>query len=859
MRTRFCPKEGTVDYCVVSPPMFVSTARGRHSVVLTTAGILFLATVLAVPLLGCGQAARSGDKSITPGRAAIPSLALVLAPTNRPSGRPNCWPPLQPIHWDGHVFRSRRANRARRKIRRTRADIERERMELFEKTQREIDALVGEFHAKLPRDQARSIGSCYARYSSRFQDSITDQVRSILEAALAMEIFIPREHVYVDMAVRGYQDRRPGLTALREAIKDKKFDAFLIFTTSRLFRRTYKALQFVEEELVERGIRGVFLKSGIDTSDGDNWRPMFQMLAAMDEAMVRMHAAHIRASHEGLFIRGMVCTSLPLGFTGAVVPGEFTKQKRPRRRIIVDPETARWIVRLFEWYVVHGKSIDEIARELNDDPEAPAPAKSLTGLWTHTLVRKHLTNPCYRGFWGYGAAETRWSSDKDYAQRIPRPEPLRSGQFENLRIISDETYFKAQDLLAREVSRSGRRPKDRNRKARPRLLRGLFFCPEHGRQLAVGGAHGSILFCPLCRVTKAAKRPLFTHLNRALAIRLTCAKLAELVRPNDDLVAEIIAQCRREAEAPQKPDPVMMERLQAQAEKLSKKIAFNRRNPGDTPEEETETAKLLKELQAERSRVLADLAAHEAAGKRTIVPPTFQETVEVLAELEQILVSATNAETDDEMRVPRRIIDELTGGRIELLQMGQRKAQQGWLQGRFRVRLLSFLAERVAGVRSEQADQGMEVVIDYREPSQTEIDSERAKKLDDEGLMRAQIANRLGCSRSRVTALLKHWHESRGLEMPDGRSRRASLKQKHIDPPLYQRIADEVMALCQQGMLLQEISDRLQVDRNTITSTVRWWHEARGLPVPDGRTRRKGLDRKTTAKVHVPGELQDSP
>ena len=88
-----------------------------------------------------------------------------------------------------------------------------------------------------------------------------------------------------------------------------------------------------------------------------------------------------------------------------------------------------------------------------------------------------------------------------------------------------------------------------------------------------------------------------------------------------------------------------------------------------------------------------------------------------------------------------------------------------------------------------------------------------------------------------MTKLLKYWFESRGeLVMPDGRGRRGMLKQKHMEPPLYQRIADEVMVLYRQEKLLQDIADTLRVDRNTVTAAIRWWHEIRGLPVPDGRT-----------------------
>lgn len=36
----------------------------------------------------------------------------------------------------------------------------------------------------------------------------------------------------------------------------------------------------------------------------------------MDESVVSMYADHVRAAHEGLFLRGMVCTSLPETVSG---------------------------------------------------------------------------------------------------------------------------------------------------------------------------------------------------------------------------------------------------------------------------------------------------------------------------------------------------------------------------------------------------------------------------------------------------------------------------------------------------------------------------------------------------------------
>lgn len=238
------------------------------------------------------------------------------------------------------------------------------------------------------------------------------------------------------------------------------------------------------------------------------------------------------------------------------------------------------------------------------------------------------------------------------------------------------------------------------------------------------------------------------------------------------------------------------------------------------------------------------------------MPPTPEVVRAMLSELSDILVNAANSRTDAQLGQARRVIELLTGGRIELIQMGERKAQQGWLQGRFRVRLVSFLIERITGVRPLGRDEGIEVVIDYREPPEFIARSEKAKALYDTGMMNAQIAKELGCARNYVTKLLHYWFESRGLVMPDGRSRRSTLAQKHMEPPMYQQIAGEVMELYQQRKLLQDIADALKVDRNTITSVIRWWHEVRGLPVPDGRTRRKSLDKKTSPKSNGQGSSQ---
>jgi hypothetical protein len=84
----------------------------------------------------------------------------------------------------------------RRKPPRSREELERERAELRQKTDHELDAIAAEYHARLPRAEAECLGAIYARYSTRHQDSIADQVRSIFEDVVRLKIFVPREMIF---------------------------------------------------------------------------------------------------------------------------------------------------------------------------------------------------------------------------------------------------------------------------------------------------------------------------------------------------------------------------------------------------------------------------------------------------------------------------------------------------------------------------------------------------------------------------------------------------------------------------------------------------------------------------------------
>jgi site-specific DNA recombinase len=741
----------------------------------------------------------------------------------------------------GSVTDPARRRNLHRKKKQSKSDAERLRLELIEKTSREIDAIAEEFHGQLSRKKAASIGALYARYSTRFQDSIADQVRTLFEEALRKNIFIPRENVFYDIAARGYSSRRPGLMALREAITSKRMGVLLIFATNRLFRKTYKALQFVEEEVVEEGIRCIFVKTRIDTADGERWRTMLNIHATMDEFVIGMYGDHIRAAHEGLFLRGMVCTKLSVGYTGEPIEGEFTKNKKPRKRVVVDANASLYVKLIFRWFVNEHVPIDEIVRRLNSDPNAPTPVDSLTGMWSHDALRRLLKNAAYRGHWEYGKTESKWLSKKDYVRQFPRSEPLKSGQFEELRIISDETWFTAQRLLAENRKKAGRKPKDSKRVSRPQLLNGLFWCPEHDQPLYVSGTFGCAMQCAFCRATEKSERTLVSTLNRKLALLITCSKIADLVCADDDLVAMVVSACQTEAERAQKPDPVALENGKAEEARLRRQIKVTLETLGDSNDEEQLARDVVRGLRNRLAEVAAKIRQFESGLASQIRTPTENDVRELLAGLHETLTRAAEARDGEDAAAAREILNSITGGRIPLFQMGERKAKRGWLQGRFRVHLLQTFVSKCTGAPANHIDdEGINVTIDYQRPASFEEEAKSAWGMHTNGETNKTIAQALHCGRSKVTRLLQHAAKQNGEVMEDGR-KRGRLAALENSPPLYRRIADDVQNLWDEGLLMEQIADSLNCDRTTVKKIISDWHTSRGLPVPDGRTRRKAL------------------
>ena len=266
-----------------------------------------------------------------------------------------------------------------------------------------------------------------------------------MERAEREGIHVRDDLVFVDRAKSGKGFKRAKLLAMLAAVKSGRVNTVLLFTLSRFGRSFPRTIQFIEEELVERSVRVIVVAKNIDTAEGDRWRQILYLSALVDDLGIRDTGVHVRAAQEGLFLQGFVCGTVPYGYSAKEVDGPRTKRGRRRSVIEIDREQARWILQIFDWFVVCGLSIREIVRRLNA-AGAPPPAKTKRG-WTRLAVRHILESECYTGLWKYGIFENRWVSKGDYVKKVKRAGALRSKYFDRCRIVTDVVWQRSQEKL----------------------------------------------------------------------------------------------------------------------------------------------------------------------------------------------------------------------------------------------------------------------------------------------------------------------------------------------------------------------------------------------------------------------------
>jgi len=643
-------------------------------------------------------------------------------------------------------------------------------------------------HAGGPNGDAAS----YSRFSSELQstDSIHSQQRLCRDRAAQNGHRISSDLEFTDEAVSGTKLRRAGLDALLGAAAAGKFKVLYFYSLSRLARESVISMPMLKQLVHNHKVRVISVSEGVDSEQG-GWDLLATLLSMQHERYISDLSQNVLRGQENALLNNYSVGDYCFGFRSKPAPdGQQSgrgRHAKPRMVYAIDQETAQWVHQIFEWFVREKRSIRWIARKLSRQG-APKDHRATTAEWHHQYVTRLLSNRKYIGEWPWGQKKNSRNPLMGQVKQEDRPVEeqekwIRS--FPHLQIIDDDTFEKAQELLAANKEKYAKNRKGDgtlNRGAgsngHPRhLLSGLIECGNCGATFHVGGANGKYLFCPnYHRGTCKCQ----TTLQRERGERMILDAIGQRILHDPEWQKEVFDAVSAAWSSLQCRLPTELASAEKQLTTVNRRIEtlVDRIEDGASVPELTERLAQRRQEQRELTQTVEQLRRKtQDQGPQ----PTLEWVQEQLRQLGTVLQSQTPAANE--------ALRSSVGGRIVVEEIREDGRQRHFLRGRFRIDRAASIeminespTDTSESLQSEATAE--EVVIDFVDPNLLDEQSKQAKAFYDEGLMCAKIAERLGCSRSYVTKLIKHWHESRGLKAPDGRSRRSQLAEKHQNPPL---------------------------------------------------------------------------
>lgn len=307
----------------------------------------------------------------------------------------------------------------------------------------------------------------YARTSSddTAKDSLTGQLE-VCEKYAIDNGYIVIERLQEDVrGVKGDDRNAPALNKALEMAKTGMFDVLIIRDVKRYSRDVYKAMDFerlfydsgIEIEYVwNRELNGLPRK-GI----GSMIRFLQYWMSEQDrqDVVKKLYSSKIDAVRR----KGSVMThgKPPYGYREVFI----TEGRLKRRVLVINEEEAKWVRKIFEWYIYGDETLRGIIARLKEHcvpkPSIANPeAKQGTGKhgpfnWPHTTVREILIRRAYIGEWEYSKdkAEKRQALEKSIIADVL---PQGTISVEVPAIVEREPFEAAQTKLKKNQQKTYR-------------------------------------------------------------------------------------------------------------------------------------------------------------------------------------------------------------------------------------------------------------------------------------------------------------------------------------------------------------------------------------------------------------------
>ncbi|HEX7245089.1 MAG TPA: recombinase family protein [Solirubrobacterales bacterium] len=334
----------------------------------------------------------------------------------------------------------------------------------------------------------------YGRLSTKDKQDPTLSFPSQREACAKKAAELEGEIVcdFTDQEAGRRDDRAGWAELLREAKEPeaRRFDAVIIYSTSRLSRDLFHALTY-EREMTRAGVEVFYaLTAGDQTSpEGRLIRHMFQ---ALDQFEVEKLGREVRRgqkenTRQGYRNGGRAPYGYRLRHEAHPDPAR-AKAGDTKSRLVLDRERAPVVAEIFERFLA-GAGYKEIANELNRPSGPPPPShvdskRNTSGKWAKTTIKSMLENPVYTGRLYWNRLDSR-AQKQGAGPRVRRdPDEWIEAAQRHDALVSDEQFKRTQVEMKRRSNAHGgrRRPQQRFY-----LLRGIVHCATGHNPLRMQG------------------------------------------------------------------------------------------------------------------------------------------------------------------------------------------------------------------------------------------------------------------------------------------------------------------------------------------------------------------------------------
>ncbi len=628
------------------------------------------------------------------------------------------------------------------------------------------------------------IGTIYSRFSTKLQHSTDDQVRECIHWAAKNRIYVPPELISVDEGVKGKRTRRAGLDRTKAILGQRLAKVLLVYKASRLFRQAGKGYQFINEEVVEEGLRAVSTSQGIDTNDRKTWKLQLQIHGIMDDMLLDAIADHVRTGLTGLFLNNWTTGAVGIGFRRKVVPGApLTNRGLPRTMPEVDPKAAD-LIREHAPLLLGGMTVREGVRRWHA-AGGPVDPRATSGKLNDACYRRLFVNRRLIGIWDFGRLRNQFSTKLDNVKQVEQPDDeVTTVQCEELRILDDET-FEALCAMFDEKKTGPRGPRKPKTLQLWDLTTEFFLCescstPEQPVRFYQTGAQGKGMQCKngdQCNCKSSVRRQ--------DAVEAVCQQLTNLIAQDAELIESIIIKSQElDSHADHNLD-AKLAHARKQLSVLSNRVndLFEMSGEGtETDRKETKTR--LRTAQSQRNAAQSEVNRLQRSIDGTINTLTVEQIRERLTEMSDLLSDAASGELgEDAVYKALAVFRTLTGGQI-LVRVERRK-------NRKRTNVIGvFVPQLIRGFGSSvQTDDkdlvNQPVTVWLRKPPRLDAIAERVHELIDvEKMSHRDAAKQLQREGHKVNSgnvwySYHRWYEMQGLEAPklpynNGKKRRSA-------------------------------------------------------------------------------------